>query len=47
MQDKDALYYVVGSDEFLKENIDLLLKNDIPNDQISLDKHPSQRETFI
>src|SRR5699024_12495600 len=28
MQDKNALYYVVGSDEFLKENIDLLLKND-------------------
>lgn len=47
MADKDGIFYVVGSDEFLKQNIELLLKNDFPKDQVILDKHPQQRENFI
>lgn len=47
MSDKEGLFYVVGSDEFLKQNIEILLKNGIPKDQVILDKHPGQRETFI
>jgi len=45
--DKDALFYVVGSDEFLKQNVDMLLKQGIPNHQISLDKHESQKDQFF
>lgn len=45
--DKDALFYVVGSDEFLKQNIEVLLRNGIPNHQIVLDKHESQREKIF
>lgn len=46
-EDKDALFYVVGSDEFLKQNVDLLLKQGIPNHQIMLDKHESQKEQYF
>ena len=45
--DKDALFYVVGSDEFLRQNIEMLLKQGIPNHQIMLDKHESQREKLF
>lgn len=45
--DKDGLFYVVGSDEFLKQNIELLLGQGIPNHQIVLDKHESQKENFF
>ncbi|GAA0359322.1 hypothetical protein GCM10008932_09920 [Alkalibacterium iburiense] len=37
--DKDAFYYVVGSDEFLLENIALLHEQGIQSDHIKLDKH--------
>ena len=46
-EDKDGLFYVVGSDEFLRQNIELLHKQGIPNHQIMLDKHESQREKFF
>lgn len=46
-EDKDGLFYVVGSDEFLKQNIEILLGQGIPNDQIILDKHESQRTNFF
>lgn len=46
-EDKDGLFYVVGSDEFLRQNIELLLKQGIPNHQIMLDKHEGQREKFF
>ena len=45
--DKDALFYVVGSDEFLRQNIEMLLNQGIPNHQIMLDKHESQREKLF
>lgn len=45
--DKNALYYVVGSDEFLLENIALLHEMSIQSDQIKLDKHEHQLVAFL
>jgi ferredoxin-NADP reductase len=41
--DSNGLYYVVGSDEFIQQNITLLFNNGITREQIILDK----REQFI
>lgn len=41
--DQSGLFYVIGSDEFIKQNIELLFKNGIKREQIILDK----REKFI
>lgn len=46
-EDKEGLFYVAGSDDFLKQNIDILLKEGISTDQIVLDKHPQQQSAFI
>lgn len=46
-QDTHALFYVVGSDEFLKENITFLRRHGIPDAQITLDKHESRAGTFF
>lgn len=45
--DKDGLFYVVGSDEFLVQNIEVLRKQGIKPDQIMLDKRESQRTEFF
>lgn len=45
--DKDGLYYVVGSDPFIKQNVDVLLSENIPAAQIILDKHEHEYEQFI
>ena len=45
--DKEALYYVVGSDEFLLQNITLLHEQGIPSDQIKLDKHERRLADFL
>ena len=45
--DKDGLFYVVGSDEFLSHNIDVLLEQGIKPEQIMLDKHARQRSAFL
>lgn len=45
--DKDGLFYVVGSDEFLKENIEVLQNHGISQEQIMLDKRESQLEQFF
>ena len=42
-KDPNGLYYVIGSDEFIHQNIELLFKNGITREQIVLDK----RERFI
>ena len=42
-EDKDGLFYVIGSDEFIKQNIELLFERGITREQIMLDK----REQFI
>lgn len=37
-EDKDGLFYVIGSDEFIKQNIELLFERGITREQIMLDK---------
>lgn len=46
-KDKDGLYYIVGSDDFLRENIHLLLDHNIQREQIMLDKREDQFEEFF
>lgn len=43
----DALFYVVGSDGFLAENIGLLRKSGVQPENIMLDKHPGRKEEMI
>lgn len=45
--DNNGIFYVVGSDEFLKENIEILIARGIKPDQIMLDKHEKQRLEFL
>ncbi|CAG9622268.1 ferredoxin reductase domain-containing protein [Sutcliffiella rhizosphaerae] len=45
--DKDGLYYVVGSDEFLVQNIEVLRELGIKAQQIILDKHEQQLAEFL
>src|SRR5690625_1837618 len=45
--DKDGLFYVVGSDEFLMQNIEVLRKQGIKPEQIMLDKHEQQLPEFL
>lgn len=45
--DKDGLFYLVGSDEFLVQNIEVLLKKGITPEQIMLDKREGQRAEFL
>ncbi|WP_153463291.1 MULTISPECIES: dihydropteridine reductase [Sediminibacillus] len=45
--DKDGLFYVVGSDEFLVQNIELLREQGIKPEQIMLDKHEQQLPEFL
>lgn len=45
--DRDGLFYVVGSDEFLMQNIQVLREQGIKPEQIVLDKHESQRVEFL
>lgn len=45
--DKDGLFYVVGSDEFLVQNIEVLREQGIKPEQIMLDKHEQQRSKFL
>ncbi|EQB35311.1 MULTISPECIES: ferredoxin reductase domain-containing protein [Virgibacillus] len=45
--DKDGLFYVVGSDEFLVQNIEVLHDQGIKPKQIMLDKHEQQLPEFL
>jgi len=45
--DKDSLFYVVGSDKFLRQNIELLLEQGTKPEQIMLDKRESQLPEFF
>lgn len=45
--DKDGLFYIVGSDEFLMQNIEVLREQGIQPEQIMLDKRESQRSEFL
>lgn len=46
-QDMEGLYYIVGSDDFLHQTIDVLCRNGITPKQIVLDKHDFQLEDFL
>lgn len=46
-QDMDGLYYVVGSDDFLRETIVSLRERGIAHEQIVLDKHDFQLDAFF
>lgn len=45
--DKEGLFYIVGSDEFLTQNISLLLAAGITTEQIVIDKHENKRALFL
>lgn len=45
--DKDGLFYVVGSDEFLVQNIEVLHEQGIKSEQIMLDKREKQLPEFL
>ena len=45
--DKDGLFYVVGSDEFLLQNIEVLREQGIKPEQIMLDKREKQLPDFL
>ncbi|WP_054957958.1 hypothetical protein [Paenibacillus dakarensis] len=45
--DKDGLFYVVGSDEFLVQNIEVLREQGIKPEQIMLDKREQQLPDFF
>ncbi|MFS0822849.1 dihydropteridine reductase [Bacillus sp. 1P02SD] len=45
--DKDGLFYVVGSDDFLKQNIEVLREQGIKPEQIVLDKREQQLPKFL
>ena len=45
--DKNGLFYVVGSDEFLVQNIEVLREQGIKVEQIMLDKHERQKTEFL
>lgn len=45
--DKQGLFYVVGSDEFLMQNIEVLREQGIKPEQIMLDKRENQLPEFL
>ena len=45
--DKDGIFYVVGSDEFLVQNIEVLRKHGVKAEQIVLDKREQQLPEFL
>lgn len=45
--DEDGLFYIVGSDQFLMQNIDVLQEQGVKPEQIMLDKHAQQLPTFL
>lgn len=45
--DKEGIFYVVGSDEFLLQNIEVLRNEGIQDEQMMLDKHERQLPEFL
>jgi len=45
--DKDGLFYVVGSDDFLVQNIEILREQGIKPEQITLDKREQELPKFL
>jgi hypothetical protein len=47
LQRKNAVYYIVGSDDFIKDIIQLLISNGINNEDIIIDKKVEVREEYF
>ncbi|WP_217588004.1 dihydropteridine reductase [Lentibacillus saliphilus] len=45
--DHEGLFYIVGSDEFIVQNIEVLRERGISSEQIMLDKHEHQLPEFL
>lgn len=45
--DNDAYYYIVGSDEFIKQNVDILLNKNVKESHIFLDKRADELPQFF
>jgi ferredoxin--NADP+ reductase len=45
--DKEGIFYIVGSDDFLRQNIDILLNSGIQPQQIKLDKRERELPNFL
>lgn len=45
--DKEGIFYIVGSDEFLMQNIELLMDQGIKQENIMLDKRERQLAQFF
>lgn len=45
--DQTGRFYIVGSDAFLTQNIEVLLAAGVPAEQIMLDKHETKRAAFF
>lgn len=45
--DENGLFYIVGSDDFLKQNIRVLREHGVQPEQIMLDKHEQFRSEFL
>ncbi|MCT2534427.1 dihydropteridine reductase [Aquibacillus koreensis] len=45
--DKDGIFYIVGSDEFLVQNIEVLREQGIKFEQLMLDKHEKFKTDFL
>ncbi|HEO8419761.1 TPA: hypothetical protein VBX77_001733 [Yersinia enterocolitica] len=45
--DKDGLFYIVGSDDFLQQNIEVLREQGIKPEQIMLDKREQELPKFL
>src|SRR5690606_5653522 len=46
-EDRDGIFYIVGSDEFLLQNIEVLREQGIKPEQIMLDKREKQLPEFL
>ncbi|GGA37840.1 FAD-dependent oxidoreductase [Psychrobacillus lasiicapitis] len=46
-EDKNGLFYIVGSDEFLVQNIEVLREQGINPEQMILDKHEQKMSEFL
>jgi len=46
-EDKEGIYYIVGSDEFLRQNIGILFEKGIRPEQIMIDKRERSKPEFL
>lgn len=47
LKNRDSQYYIVGSDDFIKNLISYLIYNSVKKDNIFIDKKMDLRKTFL